>query len=389
MSCYTAPSIGIAASRRSSTPANRYALGRIPKRYRPLDGDSRRAHTSAMTIRRLVLTTGAVFLAAFPILTGVMAAQTSPTLITLYNFTGGSDGLDPFSGLVIGGGVLYGTTYTQGSSDFAGTVFSVAPPTSAGAPWTLTTIANLGNGNSGYPVGGVAIGSGGVLYGTTNEGGADSDGTVFSVTPPAAAGGAWSQTLLWSFPNVGGYQPTAGVVIDQSGVLYGTTYCGSPGYGAKSPGTVFRLAPPATPGGAWTFNTLHNFGGPMDGSGPYAGVVGYYSALYGTTSTGGTAGGGIVFSLTPPASPGSPWIETVLHNFTGYPNGGATPAAAVLIGTGGVLYSTTSGGGASKSGTVYSLTPPASPGGAWTEAVLYNFAGGSDGANPRLIPTRL
>jgi hypothetical protein len=115
--------------------------------------------------------------------------------------------------------------------------------------------------------------------------------------------------------------------------------------------------------------------------------------LYGTTNLGGSvlcnAGGafgcGTVFSLTPPASPSGAWTEAVLHNFAGGSTDGATPYRRVAIGEGGVLYGTTYTGGSGPCidpgssifgcGTVYSLSPPAAPGSAWTESVLHNFAG--------------
>jgi uncharacterized repeat protein (TIGR03803 family) len=143
------------------------------------------------------------------------------------------------------------------------------------------------------------------------------------------------------------------------------------------------LTRPASPDKSWTEAVLYRFaGGTSDGANPYAGVViGAKGVLYGTTDLGGTSNNGTVFSLTPPASPGGSWIEAVLHNFIGGTDG-ANPQTDVVIGRNGMLYGTTSLGGASNSGTVFSLTPPASPGGSWTEAVLYSFTGGSDGGLP-------
>ena len=331
--------------------------------------------------------------------------QTSPRLRTLYTFAGGSDGGDVESGVVIGsGGVLYGTTFNGGIDvcySGCGTVFSLTPPASPGGAWTESVLYRFKGGPSDgtNPVARVVIGSGGVLYGTTKYEypgntsapcGSAGCGTVFSLTPPASPGGAWTETVLHTFTSSGGdgAYPCAGVVISKRGVLYGTTYGG----GSSGFGTVFSLTPPASPGSAWTETVLHTFtssGG--DGANPMAGVVfGKGGVLYGATQLGGNSnlcngGCGTVFSLTPPASPG-PWTETVLHEFAGGSDGdGATPSAGVVIGSGGVLYGATSGGGTSGYGTVFSLTPPASPGGAWTESVLYSFKGSpSDGTNPNL-----
>ena len=85
-------------------------------------------------------------------------------------------------------------------------------------------------------------------------------------------------------------------------------------------------------------------------------------------------------TLTAPASPGGAWTEAVLHNFSGPYGDGATPEAGVVIGPGGVLYGTTLNGG-TVAGTLFSLTPPGSPDGAWTETILHNFTGTpNDGA---------
>src|ERR1700733_3382376 len=76
-------------------------------------------------------------------------------------------------------------------------------------------------------------------------------------------------------------------------------------------------------------------------------IIGHGGVLYGTTEGGGTSNNGTVFSLTPPGSPGASWTETALYSFTGSPNDGANPEAGVVIGGGGVLYGTTAGGGIS------------------------------------------
>ena len=84
---------------------------------------------------------------------------------------------------------------------------------------------------------------------------------------------------------------------------------------------------------------------------------------------------------------------TTLHTFTGSPNDGSFPGSNVVIGPGGVLYGTTLYGGEAPfcgtgCGTVFSLTPPASPGGRRTKKTLYQFTGGSDGAYPNGVVAR-
>ncbi|MGA2741548.1 MAG: choice-of-anchor tandem repeat GloVer-containing protein [Bryobacteraceae bacterium] len=319
----------------------------------------------------------------------------------LHNFNGGDPGYAayPYGTLVIGGAagghpVLYGTTSGGGSTGLWGTVFSLTPPQSAGAHWTATTLYVFSGGSDGaYPVGGVVVGAGGVLYGTTSAGGiaqgASGYGTVFCLTPPALSGGAWTETVLYTFKGgingPDGAIPEGGVTIgsgsSEQPVLYGTTFSGGTlGYGA-----VFSLQPPTSgEGGAWTETVLHNFaGGVADGFNPNAGVaIGSGGVLYGTTESGGAFLLGAVFSLTPPASgQGQAWTETVLYSFAGGSDG-AYADAGVAIGGGGTLYGTTYNGGTSGRGTVFALSPPSVAGSPWTERVLHSFLGGGDGANP-------
>jgi hypothetical protein len=192
--------------------------------------------------------------------------------------------------------------------------------------------------------------------------------------PPAPA---QTLTTIYSFKG----SPdgaTPGSVSGQGGVLYGTTNGG----GTSGFGTAFSLTPPASSGGAWTETVLYDFGGGSDGINPNVGLaIGKDGSVCGTTAGGGTSNNGTVFCLTPPASSGGSWTEKVLHRFAGSPGDGARPFAG-LWRTGGVIYGTTGFGGTTDSGTVFSLTPPASAGGAWTETVLYFFKGGSDGRDP-------
>jgi uncharacterized repeat protein (TIGR03803 family) len=147
----------------------------------------------------------------------------------------------------------------------------------------------------------------GNLYGTTYMGGNGFEGTVFELTPNAAKT-AWTQKVLWSFCaqanmcTLGSAPYSAGLMMDASGNLYGTTYGG----GANNGGTVFELTPNAAKT-AWTETVLYSFcaqAGCTDGAFPVAGVVRAPSGnLYGTTSDGGlssataTSGSGVVFEL--------------------------------------------------------------------------------------------
>lgn len=141
-------------------------------------------------------------------------------------------------------------------------------------------------------------------------------------------------------------------MIGKGGVLYRTTSGGA--------GTVFKLRPPASPGGARTETVLHNFVYPSEGYNPLAGVIGSGGVLYGTTQYGGTGcpdpSCGTVFSLTPPAAPGDAWTEATLYSFTGGSDG-LYPRGGVVISKSGVLYGATTSDGTWFAGTVYALKP--------------------------------
>jgi uncharacterized repeat protein (TIGR03803 family) len=147
--------------------------------------------------------------------------------------------------------------------------------------------------------GNLVVGAGGVLYGTTLNGGEYGKGTVFSLTPPASQGAAWTESVLFSFFYRSGESPGGGLAIDKAGNLYGTTSYG--GNATKGLGTVFQLAPPADAGSPWKFTELHTFTNP-NGIVPMAGVTidPDNKVIYGTTSGFYyiPQNGGTVFSLT-------------------------------------------------------------------------------------------
>ncbi len=305
----------------------------------------------------------------------------APGLLTLlHDFQGGSDGAFPQGPLAIGnGGALYGTT-TEGGTGHrgcelygCGTVFSLTPPPSPGGPWTEALLYTFALTEEGiYPQAGVIVGKDGVLYGTTEKGGPQTcnscSGTVFALYPPAASGGAWIKRILYTFrePPAGGEWPAAPLVMGRGGVIYGTTTLGGGGAGcAFSCGTVFSLTPPSSPGAAWTEAVLYTF----PGFDPYAAdpivSLGPDGVLYGVTWLGGTGTNsacflsncGTVFSLTPPREEATPWTFSILHSFTGPPGDGNNPLSGLLIGPGGLLIGTTSGGSVSNPGTIFALKP--------------------------------
>ncbi|HEX4080479.1 MAG TPA: choice-of-anchor tandem repeat GloVer-containing protein [Rhizomicrobium sp.] len=276
--------------------------------------------------------------------------------IVLHRFTGGSDGGTPHGTLVFGAdGDLYGTAGYGGTSG-AGLVFRLSLRDSG--HWKETVLFDFGNdAGGGYPYSRPIFDAAGNLYGTTLNGGNTGNGVVFELSAPAGGGGGpWTETVLHSFDAADdGVEPRMGVIMDAAGNLYGTTESGgSVGYGA-----IFEVSPPAGQGQAWTETVLYSFGFSPDGGSPaYSGLVMDDSGnLYGTTQTGGTLHNGVVFALAPPAQQGGSWTESVLHTFADSPDG-AQPEAGLTFGAGGLLFGTTfMGGTTNESGTVFKVKP--------------------------------
>jgi uncharacterized repeat protein (TIGR03803 family) len=335
-----------------------------------------------------------VILGTLAILTAQIG-YSQATYSVIYSFGKLPDGARPHASVVIGAqGALFGTTYEGGMYGY-GTVFELSNPT--GTTWTETVLHNFDDSDGRFPRANLVFGSGGVLYGTT-EGGGSGAGTIFQLAPPASPGGDWTQSVLYSFdsnPKSQLHNPYGGVLIGTDGTLYTTTAGG----GIIPYGTVFALVPPATQGGAWAGFVVYAFGQNLGSAGslPLAGLVSEGRSLYGTNFDQGDGlcdefGCGAVYELTPPAALGGAWTETTLHAFTGPPNDGGEPEAALTVGAGGVLYGTTLPGGPGLPclygnlpgcGTIFQLTPPSTPGGTWTESVIYGFtAVKGDGAFP-------
>jgi uncharacterized repeat protein (TIGR03803 family) len=281
--------------------------------------------------------------------------------IVLHSFTGGADGANPESSLVMDvAGNLYGTTIAGGASG-AGTVFKI------GAKGRETVLYSFtGQADGAKPEAALAMDAAGNLYGTTTAGGSNGNGTVFKLTVPKKANGKWKEKVLYSFGSgTDGAVPVAGVTIDAGGKIYGTTSAG----GSYGYGTVFELALSKS---GWTESILHDFQNSTDGAVLYAGLIFDKSGnLYGAATEGGTGGGGTVFELMP--SSGG-WTFNVIYGVAGWGISGTF--RNVIMDASGNIYATTHCDGANNSGTVYELT---NSGGTWTYNSLYVFTGGSDG----------
>ncbi|HUO29391.1 MAG TPA: choice-of-anchor tandem repeat GloVer-containing protein [Bryobacteraceae bacterium] len=319
-----------------------------------------------------------------------LVPPTSPggtwTEVVLHNLTA-SEG-NPTSGLLLGaGGALYGAA-GPGSQDLGGEVFQLLPPTGARARWVEQVLYAFNTSSGGYgsdPRATPVFGPHMALYGSTNAGGAYTDGTIYRLLPPGAQGGAWTEQVLHEFDYFAGdgTSPSGALALSSNLTIYGAASYGASGYGA-----IFQLAPPAQPGGTWTETLIHSFTGGSDSGYPNGVILGPNGVLYGTTNGSPTGGGctapcGTVFQLTPPASPGGTWAETILHSFTGggFTADGTNPNSAPVLGPNGVIYGTTLNGGLHNVGMIYELLPPSTPGGAWAEVPLYSF-NDTEGAGP-------
>ena len=286
----------------------------------------------------------------------------------LHSFSG-DDGTDPMGGLVVdSAGNLYGTTYGGGAFGY-GSIFELAH---ARGKWAEALLYSFNFGAGGVlPIAGLVFDGQGNLYGATKAGGVYGYGTIFQLS--AGQNGTWTETVLHSFDGNDGLTPVAGMIVDRSGNLYGTTlYGGDYGYG-----NVFELSPGQN--GTWTITTLYSLAGNgTDGSYPYSGVVlDADGNLYGTTFSGGVYNAGTVFQLAP--SGNGNWTETVLHSF-GKNKDGMNPYAGVVFDAGRNLYSTTYSGGAHGLGIVFRLAPRKN--GEWTETILHSFNRQKDASHP-------
>jgi uncharacterized repeat protein (TIGR03803 family) len=277
-------------------------------------------------------------------------------LAAVYSFKGGSDGSSPESFLIEDkSGNLYGTTYSGGVYG-AGTAYRLTGTKE-------TVLYSFGAPSDGSaPEAGLAMDTHGNLYGTTSSGGLYGNGTVFMLYRQA---GVVKEKILYNFgTGTDGTVPVAGVTLDASGNLYGTTSTG----GAYGYGTVFEL----TKASGWAETILHNFQDSDDGAVPYAGLVADSSGnFYGAATEGGSQGGGTIYELTPS---GSGWNFNVVQSVPGWGISGTF--RNVLLDSSGNIYATTHCDGNYNAGTVYELTPAD---GSWTYTLLYTFTGGTDG----------
>ncbi len=273
----------------------------------------------------------------------------SMSITTIYTFLNGADGAAPgFGDLIFDpAGNMYGTTIVGGVSGW-GAVYEISP---SGQGWTEQGLYSFsGATDGGLPYAGVLRDGRGNLYGATTVSGDDPlcwwggmCGVLFQLVPSA---GGWTDNTIFTFHNNGaGTNPVGSLISDGSGNLYGSTSS----YSGPDGGTVFVLQPQQN---GWSLTVLCSFN--AGGSGPYANLVmGVSGDLYGTTYADGEFNAGTVFKVS--HSSGG-WTCTSLHDFTGASDGGL-PVSSVSIDGQGNLYGTASSGGAYGQGVIWEITP--------------------------------
>jgi len=221
----------------------------------------------------------------------------------------------------------------------------------------------------------------GNLYGTIPRGGQLGHGRVFELE--RSGKGHWKEKVLSDLEG-GGSFPASALIFDGAGNLYGTTEVGgSSSCGSSGCGVVFELSPNSD--GGWTETVLHSFTGSPDGAFPVGDLVSDSAGnLYGATQQGGNSscerqGCGTIFKLT--RTLGS-WTESVIYLFS---EATGQAAAGPIIDTAGTLYGTTYNGGGSKNcyqgcGTVFELKPVDD---GWKASIVYSFQGGGNGYFPQ------
>ena len=332
------------------------------------------------------------------------------SLEQLFSFNN-ADGGFPASGFIAdSNGNLYGTALGGGQLNGAcsaiyaqypgcGVVYKLTPPAKGQTAWAQSVLyAFQGGADGGNPSGNLVADGHGDLYGTAQFGGANGNGVVFKLTPPASSTGQWTETVLYNFQGGpgDGATPSGDLLIDSAGALYGTTLAGGATNASCTNylqnynltlyvtiagcGTVFKLTPGS--GSQWTETVLYAFQGGADGGLPGTVLTkAPNGVLYGVAAIGGANNQGVLFALTPPTKAGQPWTQSVSFSFPGGA-GGANPASGVTLGADGSFYGVAPSAGASLWGVAYKLTPPKSGSGPFTETVIYSFTGQNDGGLP-------
>ena len=269
----------------------------------------------------------------------------------IYNFTGGDDGAEPMGGLLYVNGLLYGTA-AEGGADTNGTVFSVGTNGTG-----FVTHYYFTNGADGArPVAGL-VQANGTLYGTAFDAGLYGYGTVFSIPTNGTETNGFN--AIHNFAGEADGANPAGTLLLNNGVLYGTALNGG---SVNNDGAVFEV----TTNGA-TFADLYAFSGP-DGANPQCQLAMAGSNLFGVATSGGADGSGTVFELSTNVNGALTTIYSFTNGFDGFNPQGQ------IVSSGGVLYGTAQNGGIGDAGTVFQVLQNGSD---FTTLASFDFVNGA------------
>ncbi|HVR21694.1 MAG TPA: choice-of-anchor tandem repeat GloVer-containing protein [Candidatus Polarisedimenticolia bacterium] len=296
----------------------------------------------------------------------------------IFSFADGDDGGFPSSPMIVEGNRDLVSSTLMGGTANQGNIFRLSLPTNDDESWTEKVLFNFQGAprDGSGPLGPQLVLQNGTTFGTTSSGGASNCGTAYQLTP-GLLGNMVEEKILFNFTcGADGGRPQEGLVTDGKGILFGTTEA----KGSLNNGVVFELVTAGNGLSEPKERTIFAFN-ITDGAQPVGNLLAFNGSLYGVTFQGGQFGQGVVFRLIPPAQPGGIWKETVLHSFSGGTDGGEPQSGLIPDGKGG-FFGTASQGGTTGNGNFFDLVPPAQTDGAWTLTPLHQFAGGNDGSDP-------
>jgi uncharacterized repeat protein (TIGR03803 family) len=255
-----------------------------------------------------------------------------------------------------------------------GSAYRLTPQTGTSV-WTETTLYTFPGGSDGAYAGffgSPLLDRHGRIFGIAASGGnitakpcapAGGCGLVFQLTPPGLGSSGWTRQTLLAFDGTNGIEPIDGLSTDWAGNLYGGTNLGGrlkdcmPAGGIPGGcGVAYELSPPTNGGTSWMASTIHKFSNGADGGYPYSAPLFTGAAIYMTTSGDEVKSFGSIAQLMPPSGSSTNWQVKTLFGFSNDANG-ASPTGPLVV-RDGVLYGTTSGGGAppATNGTIFAFS---------------------------------
>lgn len=266
----------------------------------------------------------------------------------IHTFTGGADGSNPNSSLLVRGSPgagYYGMT-TSGGALGAGVAYRLEQDQSG--KWHFRVLHTFTGGTDGVGNSAKFVAGHQFIIGVSPVGGLNGKGSIFELFPTAV--GEWIYSTVYSFKDSpDGAFPSGGLV--GFGAFYGVTSSG----GAYGFGTIYEILIPEN-----AERVIYNFRGGSDGGNPVAAPViptNISNPIYGATTTGGDSvcNCGTIYRLFSNAKGG--WNENIAARMPGAPGLGLVYDQMLNLGGGGPFYGTSVTGGASNNGAIYEFEP--------------------------------